>query len=365
MKFRCETKRLYLALELVSRVVPAWTSCDVLQGVLIHAAGGCLNLVGTDLEVGIRYVLDDVAIKQEGKLLAEAALLTKIVREADGEEIVFEAEEPLEFTVSCGAPRYRLNGLDPEEYPEVPSFQGDYVEIDAGLLARMIEYTAFAAAPESRWLAFTGVEFAVKGGMVQMVGTDGYRLASIKKKIDIDKGVEFVGIVPLKALDVLQRLLADSEEPVRLRLQENLFLAKCGSGMIAAKLIEGTHPDYEAVIAIDNDKLAVVDTARFARVLRQVAVLTSEESSAIRFRFDDGMMTLSARIPERGDVMIHRAIEYEGEPVEVAIKPVYLLDAFERIDNDSVRIELKNNTTPVLFKAGEDYIYAVMPCPLE
>jgi len=365
MKFRCETSKLHSALQLVGAVIPSKSPREILQNVLINARNGCVQLAGTDLEVGIRYVVEDVTVDEEGTLLAEAGSLTKILHEAEGDEIVFEAQDPLEFTVSYEGSTYQLNGFDPEEYPDVPPFEGEYVEMDAPLLVRMIEHTAFAAARESIRFAINGVLFVVKGGVVHMVGTDGHRLAWMKKKVEIDEGVEFRGIVPLKALDVLQRLLADSEEPVRLRLEENFILVKCGSGVVATKLVEGSYPNYEEVIPRENDKVAVVDVARLASAVRQAAVLTSDESSAVRTTFDGGTMTLSARIPERGGATIQRSVEYEGEPVKIGFNPAYLLDVLKVVDTESVRIELKSKDRPALFKTDDDYNYVVMPVSID
>jgi DNA polymerase-3 subunit beta len=365
MKFNCDTKKLHAALQLVSTVVPAKSPREILQNVLIDAQDGCVHLAGTDLEVGIRFVIPDVAVEINGKVLAEAAQLTQIVREASGKTITFDSPEPLQFTVSYQGSTYDLKGADPEEFPEVPIFEGEAVEVDASVLSGMIEHTSFAAARESVRFAINGVLFVVKDGTAHMVGTDGHRLAWIKKKVEIASDVSFNGIVPLKALDVLQRLLQDSKESVKLKLEENFILAQCGQGVVASKLVEGSYPNYEDVVPRENDRIVTIGIPEMTSAVRQAAVLTSDESRALRATFADGKMTLTSRVPERGGAKIERNVEFEGEAVNIGFNPDYLLDVLKITEGETIQIELKDKDRPALFKNGDDYLYVVMPVSIE
>ena len=73
MKFECNSKQLCSALQLVSTVIPGKSPREILQNVLVDARDGHVQLAGTDLEVGMRYVVPDVQVAKEGVILAEAA----------------------------------------------------------------------------------------------------------------------------------------------------------------------------------------------------------------------------------------------------------------------------------------------------
>jgi len=365
MKFQCETKKLYSALQLVASVIPSKSPREILQNVLIDARNDTIQLAGTDLEVAMRYVIPDVAVQEDGVILADAAKLTQILREAEGGTIVFDATEPNEFTVSYEGSTYDLKSFDPEEYPDVPAFEGDHVEMDASLLATMIEHTSFAAAKESMRFAINGVLFLVKDGNAQMVGTDGHRLAWITRKVQIAKDVAFKGIVPIKALDVILRLVQDSEEPVKLKLEENFILVKCGQGLVGSKLVEGNYPGYEDIIPKENDRVVTADVAKLASAVRQAAILTGEESRAVRALFEKDRMIMTSRIPERGGAKIERAVEYSGPQTKIGFNPEYILDVLKVTTEETIRIELKDKDKPALFKAGEGFLYVVMPVSIE
>ncbi|HUW32025.1 MAG TPA: DNA polymerase III subunit beta [Planctomycetota bacterium] len=365
MKFECNSKQLYSALQLVSTVIPGKSPREILQNVLIDARDGHVQLAGTDLEVGMRYVVPDVQVAKEGVILADAAKLTQILREAGESISKFESGDGLEFKVTYEGAEYDLKGFDPEEYPDVPEFEGDHVEIDGPILAEMISHTAFAAARESMRFAINGVLFTVKEGTAHMVGTDGHRLAWIKRKVQLPEDVGFRGILPLKALDVIGRLVGEAEEPVKLKLEESFIIIKSGNGVITSKLVEGSYPNYEDVVPRDNDKIATVDVALLTSAVRQAAVLTGDESRSVRAQFADDKMVLTARLPERGGAKVVRTIEYSGSPIKIGFNPDFILDMLKVAKGETVRIELKDKDKPALLKAGDDYLYVVMPVSTE
>ena len=365
MKFQCNSKELYSALQLVSTVIPSKSPREILQNVLIEAKGSSLQLAGTDLEVGMRYNVPDVQVEKDGIILAEASKLTQILREAGDSMLSMESGEGLDFVVTFEGAEYNLKGFDPEEYPEVPVFEGEAVEVEAPVLSDMIMHTAFAAAKESMRFAINGVLFVVKEGTAQMVGTDGHRLGWIKRKVQIPEDVGFKGILPLKALDVVSRLVSDREEAVQMKLEESFIIVKCGPGMVASKLVEGSYPNYEDVIPRDNDRIVTIGVPQFVSAVRQAAVLTGEESRAVRAQFEKNKMTLTARLPERGGAKIERAVDYAGPSIKIGFNPDFILDLLKTTSDETIRIELKDKDKPAVFKTSGDYIYVVMPVSTE
>jgi len=365
MKFECNSKQLCSALQLVSTVIPGKSPREILQNVLVDARDGHVQLAGTDLEVGMRYVVPDVQVAKEGVILAEAAKLTQILREAGESISKFESGDALEFRVTYEGAEFEMKGFDPEEYPDVPEFEGEGVEIDGSVLSEMISHTAFAAAKESMRFAINGVLFTVKEGTAHMVGTDGHRLGWIKRKVQIAEDVSFRGILPLKALDVISRLVAETEEPVKLKLEENFIIIKSGNGVVTSKLVEGSYPNYEDVIPRENDKIATIDVGSLTTAVRQAAVLTGDESRSVRAQFSEGKMTLTARLPERGGAKIERNLEYSGAPMKIGFNPDFILDVLKVTKGESVRLELKDKDKPAVLKTGDDYLYVVMPVSTE
>ena len=75
-----------------------------------------------------------------------------------------------------------------------------------GVVAGMIKNTIFAASSDETRHVLNGVFWSAKKGVLEMVSTDGRRLAVCTKKI-LPKDREFSVIVPTKVLSELLRLI--------------------------------------------------------------------------------------------------------------------------------------------------------------
>ena len=91
-------------------------------------------------------------------------------------------------------------------------------------------------------------------GSVTVVGTDGHRLALIKRNIAGAYKEERKLIIPRKAAAELRKLLDKHENNVRMTLCKNHVLFSIGEIQFLTRLIEGTYPNYEQVIPSANEK---------------------------------------------------------------------------------------------------------------
>ena len=112
-----------------------------------------------------------------------------------------------------------------------------------------------------------------------VVGTDGHRLAMLKKKIDSEMKEEKKIIIPRKAVSELRRFLPTAKksegadvERVRILIGEKHMLFVIKGVQFLTRLIEGTYPSYENVIPHDNKKHMSIERDNFSKVLRRIFV---------------------------------------------------------------------------------------------
>jgi len=254
MKVTCDAKSLADSLALVTSVVPARSPKPVLANVKLAATDGSLELVATDLEVGIRRTLADVKVDEAGEVLLPAAQASNIVREATAKTVEL-ATDGRSCVISYTGATYDLPCDDPADFPEVPGFNDkNAVTVGAGDLKQMIERTKFAAAREQARYALNGILFALKGETLKLVATDGRRLALAKGKAKNKGGIEAQPIIPTKAMELLDKLMADADEKVQVEVGDSHVVAKTAAGTLYSRLVEGHFPSYEEVIPKDCDK---------------------------------------------------------------------------------------------------------------
>jgi len=366
MKVTCEAKALADSLALVGSVVPARSPKPVLANVKLVAKDTTLELMATDLEVGIRRALADVKVDEAGEVLLPAAQASNIVREATEKEISLSTEDRTCVLTYIGA-TYSIPCDDPADFPEMPGFNDkNAVTVAAGDLKGMIERTKFAAAREQARYALNGILFALKGDHLRLVATDGRRLALVKGKVKNKAGVEAEPIIPTKAMDLLDRLMADPEEKVQIEVGETQVIAQTGAGTLCSRLVEGHFPNYQEVIPSDCDKTLTIPSAKLLSAVRRAALITTEESRSVRFSLKKDALVLSTQTHEgRRATVEAEAARYDAAPLDIAFNPDFFTDMLKVVGDTEISVSFKDSAGAALTKVGKDYTYVVMPVQLQ
>jgi DNA polymerase-3 subunit beta len=72
MKILCDREKLKEGLALANNVIPTKSPKPALSNVCLVATEGALELVGTDLEVSLRYRIEDVKVEEPGTAVIPA-----------------------------------------------------------------------------------------------------------------------------------------------------------------------------------------------------------------------------------------------------------------------------------------------------
>lgn len=353
------------ALALAASIVPARSTKPILQNVALVARPDSVEVVATDLEVGLRARVDKADVEKAGTALLPAQKTLAILRELEGEKVELASDDRV-TTIQAGGSRFRVVGDDPREFPEVRG------ELSKGAfpftrtnLESMIRKTVFAAALEAARYALNGVLFdTTKGDRLRLVATDGKRLALVERPIDIGQPKAVSRVVPTKAVHLLARIAHPDDPTIEIDFQESIVLARSSRAVLSAQLLQGHFPPYEEVIPKEQDKKIEFDTSVFLAALRRAALLTAKDSQAVRLSFGYNKVTLSSRTPDVGESQIELPVVYPYEPLEIGFNPQYLLDVLKVIDQDRVSLELRDETSPGVVRDGEGLTYVVMPINL-
>ena len=367
MKFTCSREKLLGGLQIVGSVVSTRGMKPVYESVLIRSRDGRLELQGTDLEVAIRFALEDekLLIEEHGALVVPAQRLTAILREVKDEEIGFTWEGD-RLSVDCLGSSFRVNGFPPEEFPEIPDFPEEAaVSVPSGLFKAMVARTAFATAKEKMRYALNGVLFLLEKDKVRMVGTDGRRLAYAEGKLENPTGAEIRAIIPTKGITQMSKVLSVGDETIELALKENQLAARTSNSVVVSRLVEGTFPKFEEVIPVNCENRATLSREAFVSAIRKAALLTSRESQSVRFSLSENQLRLTARAAEVGEANVTMEIGYTGAATDIAFNPAYVLEGLAAMTGETVNFEFRNAQSPTKLTEGEEFIYVVMPIHIE
>ncbi len=364
MKVIAQSAALQEGLALASSIVAARTPKPVLQCVKLVAKGKTLTLVATDLEAGCRFEVTQVEVQEEGEALVPVQKFADIVRESSGEEALTIATDKDSCSITGAGSRFKLLGFDPGEYPAVAEFsdKADF-QVSAEVLGGLIDRTLFAAARAHSHYAISGVLWEATGKKLQLIATDGHRLALAKASLPA-AGADTSAIVPSKLMNLLQRAVGASEETLDVKITETQILVRTAKAVLLSSLVQGNFPKYQDVVPKDCNQKASLDTGMFAHRIRQAALLTNEESRGVRLAFETGKVTLTSRAPETGEAEVTMQVGYDGEPMNVAFNPVFLTDALKVMGSDEITLEFSAPNKPAVLKSGTEFLYVVMPVDL-
>jgi len=371
MKVICNRGALLEAITVAGNVVQARTPKPVLQCVKVTAADDRLTIAATDMEAGIRYTDSQVQIEQPGEALLPADKFRDIVRECIDDTLAIEtSDEGGSGTASIRGQdsHFKIFTQKATDFPPVPDFEGEPdFTIAGGHLKQLIGQTSFATQKDGSRYAFNGVLFSVKGRKVNLVATDGRRLAMAKGDLISDKLPKegATAIIPVKALNLIDKLIEDPEEAVGFQLRENQVIFHTSNATLTSNLVEGQFPPYEDVIPKDADKQLTAGTADFLGAIRRAALLTPEESKGVRLAFGKRGVVLSSRSPEAGEATVNFPCKYEGADMEIGFNHTFLTDALKVVDSDEVTLDLTAPNRPGLLKGGQNFLYVIMPVNLQ
>jgi DNA polymerase-3 subunit beta len=364
MKLRVNRQELAEAMGVVGAVAVSRTPKEILKCVLLRACPDHIELEATDLELGVRYVVDQVEVEEEGEVLVAAEKLAAIVRESADDLLQIDTDESVCHLRGADS-HFQIYVQDTKEFPGGPTVSGEPdFEIGTGALRLMAERTVFASARENTRYAINGVLWEQQVKTLTLVATDGRRLSYATATLLGSRGEEQTAIVPSKAMSLFQRIFGDGDDKVGVSVTGNQITLHSSRATVSTALVEGHFPKYQEVIPSDSDKKAEFEVAELLSAVRRAALLTNEESRGVRFAFTAGELSLSSRAPQQGEAQINIPVKYQGEPLEIGFNPSFLIDVLRVVHADEVTLELKEPNRPGVLRCGPEFLYVMMPVNL-
>ena len=371
MKIKIARDELFTGLQGVQGVVEKRNTMPALSNILLETKQDGVELVATDLEIGIRghYKAE---VLDPGSVSVSARKLFEILREMPDSEITFTTQENNWVQIQAGKIQFKIVGLAASEFPALPTVEREgRVAISGSGLAALIRKTLFAVGDNDARYILNGLLITListdKKVTMRLVGTDGHRLAVAESELAQDAVSEIPkeirAIIPRKAAQEMRRLLEEEAGEPLLGFTKNLVTFQRSGVFLTSRVMEGTYPNYQQVIPKDNSKKATVDRTALEAALRRVAVLSRDKTNAVRITLDSGMLTLYTSNPDLGEATEELPVQYRGESLTTGFNARYLLDALAAMESETVHLEMKTALSPCVLRPEGDpgFLCVVMP----
>ena len=366
MKLSVMQENLARGLSVVSRAVSSRSTLPVLANVLLRTEDAGLKLTATNLEIGITCWVPG-KIETDGAVTIPARLITDLVSALpSSEKVDLELQGADTLHLRCGRFATHVKGIDADEFPTIQTAgERPTTRVSQKILRRALAEIVFAAASDEARPILTGVLAKFEGDRLTLAAADNYRIAV--RTIDILDPVEAVQVViPAKALHELERLLADTDDPVELVLAtaRNQVLFHLDGIDLVSRLIDGQFPNYQQVLPASHASRGEFDREELLRAVRPAALIASSSANIVKLQVGgDGAGITVTAAAEVGDYTGGVEAIVEGDATTIAFNARYLADVLGNVTADRFSLELNGPLSPGVFRpvGDKDYVHVVMP----
>jgi DNA polymerase-3 subunit beta len=363
--FQAAQEHVLAALQRVAGIVERRHTLPILANVLLVKSGASIELTSSDLEVQIRTQAELGGEAQSYTTTLSARKLQDILRTMAPDQQVTLEDKGGKITLKAGKSRFTLQSLPATDFPLVQeqSDWGDAFTVPQKLLKHLLAQVSFAMAVHDIRYYLNGILFEVDARQLTLVATDGHRLALTRAELSQAVAQRQEVIFPRKTVLELQRLLADTDEPVQLQLASNQARLRFGNIEFVTKLVEGKFPDYNRVVPQSHPHQLALGRQTLLTALQRAAIMTSDKFKGVRLNFDNGGLHVGAHNAEQEEAADELDIDYDGPAIDIGFNVTYLMDVLSHASTDMVNMALADGNSSALFTLPDDpsFKYVVMP----
>ncbi len=358
-------ERLKEALDVVSRASSEHPTLPILKNILIEAKDDVITLTTTNLEIGMRYNLSG-KIAKEGSVTVPAGLLSQIVANLSDERVELAAEDST-LRVTTESYKASIQGAPVAEFPTLPAIENteEYIEIETLLFKSSLEAALSAAQFSELRPELSSVYLQFFGDRLVLVATDSFRLA--EKTLDGNQITatatgEYKVLLPLKTAQELARILKEKGS-IKIYRDQSQMLFKTERLTLISRLLEGTFPDYRAVIPQEYQAEVFVDRDDFLNAVKLAGVMSGISSETALRPGTGDTLEIFCRDEKLGENSYQLPAKIKGSFKEASFNWKYLLEGAKAMPPKEFVLGLNDDNKPAILKSRQDtsYFYILMP----
>ena len=351
-------------LSAVSGIIERRHTLPILSNVLIDRAEGALSFLATDIEIQIAARSALAAGADAKPVTVGARKLVDILRALpEGAEVTLQQQDK-RLQIKAGKSRFTLQTLPAEDFPRLAKPSGEVARFAVAqkALRRLLGLVQYAMAQQDIRYYLNGLLVLVEDQKLRLVATDGHRLAYAA--MDLPASLPRLEvIVPRKTVLELSKLLADSEDEVKVELSSAQAAFSFGAVELVSKLVDGKFPDYTRVIPTTHKNRLLLERDVLRQSLQRAAILSNEKFRGVRWVLTDGSLKIVSSNAEQEEAQEELEIKYGGDALDIGFNVNYLLDVLNNVSAAEVECHFGDAASSALlqFPAEPEFKYVVMP----
>lgn len=367
MKFIIKQEILLESLYHASRAISPRNLIPILTGIKFDLTEEGLYLSASDTDISIQCLIPKKDIKrivEYGSIVIGGKYIVEIIKKLPNTDITIEVMDGNKMIISTSNTEFNLNGINASEFPNL-DLEGtkEPILLKTKILKKIIAQTFFATSKSESRPLLTGINFKIKGKVMEVIATDSYRLAQktviLDKKLDNEVNI----VIPGKNLMELDKIIGDDKENLEFHIFENKVLFKYKNILFLSRLLSGTYPTTSAIIPDKFNVEVHCSCDALYEMIDRASLLTSDrDRNVIRFELANNNMNISSNSPEIGKVEENMLVDSNDE-IAISFSSKYMLDSIKSFETTDIILCMSGDNSPIVIKSDEDetLIQLVLP----
>ncbi len=367
MHIICKQEILNHNINLVLKAVTNKSSLPILDNILLISDENGFRLLGNDLQLGIETGNIDAQRLKNGIIALDAKMFSEIVRKLPKNDVEIIVDEKNITTIKCGKSKFEILGVNGHEFPKLPIIEKDkFIKLNCNKLRDMIRKTIFSVAITESKPVLTGELFEISTNNFNIVAVDGHRIAFINNNVESDINLEVV--IPSKTLNDITKIMPTEQDAnVELFFTDKHVLFQTSECTVVSTLLEGEYIKYEQIFTEDYKTKINIEKSELISALERSMLLSKEsQKSPVKLDIKEDLLAITSN-SEIGNCYEEVNIIVEGDLLQIAFNPKYLLDSLKSIEDDKVDLFFTTSLSPCIIK-GEKEVnqkYLILPLRLK
>ena len=351
MHIICEKEKLINSLDTVMKAVASRTTMPILECVLITADDSGLRFLCNNLEMGIESFSIEANIITPGKVAINAKKIFEIARKLPDGDIEISCLESF-MTIKSGRSKFKVICMDSSVFPELPEVEkSEIYKIPSEILKNMIKETIFSVSLDESKPVLMGELLEIKENKLNIVALDGFRISS-RSEAMTENCIDASIIVPGKTLLDLSRILSSStSEDVLFYMTDKHALFELSECKIVTRLIGGSYINYENVFTDDYKTMVKVNRQEFLECIERASLIFDSEKrrNPVKLGIKEDKIIITSNT-DADQSYEELQVSVDGEPLDIAFNPKYLIDVLKAISSDMIVAYLTTAINPCIIK---------------
>ena len=322
----------------------------------IISARSAIECLGCVLIKGNMLIANNLELAMAIPITAEmetACLLPikaiEVIEKLPAGKVKITSNEKHIITIEAENIRNKIHGLDPKEYPDItltPENE-EAITMPGEILQSAINSIIYAANKDESGSRLSGVMMECKKGEMNIVATDGYRMAWAIGKYNKDIKM----IIPKFTVQKLLQLEMNGNIEIKQGRKNVAFI--CEEYVLYSRIIEGAFIEYKKIMPqckahVTANRLKLIDAIKRACIYTDIR---DRQPITVNISEDTAQIMVKA---STGEYVENVSIENESEmSIKIGFNAKYALDCLKAYKDQNVKLGFKDSLSPMLVDDGQ------------